>query len=119
MDWKSKELSWDFQLNELIRFNKKGGIDTLQDAYDVFKQYWANKFFQLHQNEEELNRQFIEIYGLQEELTPEVPLDEITILQEELDSKKLKKLVTGDQWSVTGDQSQSTNHQHCRLRIKK
>src|SRR5690554_455529 len=40
-------------------------------------------FFQLHQNEEELNRQFIEIYGLQDELTPDVPLEEITILQEE------------------------------------
>ena len=37
---------------------------------------------QLHQNEEELNRQFIEIYGLQDELTPDVPKDEITILQQ-------------------------------------
>ena len=38
-------------------------------------------FYQLHENEEELNRQFIEIYGLQDELTPDVPLSEITILQ--------------------------------------
>ncbi|MCG2587770.1 BREX-1 system adenine-specific DNA-methyltransferase PglX [Rhodohalobacter sulfatireducens] len=90
-DWNSRETSWDFQQNELIRFNKEGGIDTLEDAYEHYRQYWTNKFFQLHQNEEELNRQFIEIYGLEEELTPEVPLDEITILQEELDSKKLKK----------------------------
>ena len=37
----------------------------------------------MHRNEEELNRQFIEIYGLQEELNPDVPLDEITILQKE------------------------------------
>ncbi len=36
----------------------------------------------LHANEEELNRQFIDIYGLQDELTPDVPLDEITILQQ-------------------------------------
>ncbi len=92
IDWDSRENSWHFKQNELIRFNKEGGIDTLEDAYDVFKQYWTNKFFQLHQNEEELNRQFIEIYGLQEELTPDVPLEEITILQEELDSKKLKEL---------------------------
>lgn len=49
-------------------------------------------FFQLHQIEEELNRIFIEIYGLEEELTPEVPLPEITILQEEIDEKKLQKL---------------------------
>jgi type II restriction/modification system DNA methylase subunit YeeA len=90
-DWDSRETSWDFQQNELIRFNKEGGIDTLEEAYEHYRQYWTNKFFQLHQNEEQLNRQFIEIYGLQDELSPEVPLDEITILQEELDSKKLKK----------------------------
>jgi hypothetical protein len=38
--------------------------------------YWNEQFFQLHENEEELNRQFIEIYGLQDELTPDVPLEE-------------------------------------------
>ena len=92
LDWDAKEFSWDFHQNELIRFKKEGGIETLEEAYDHFKQYWENKFYQLHQNEEELNRQFIEIYGLQEELTPDVPLNEITILQEELDSKKLKKI---------------------------
>jgi len=90
-DWDSRETSWDFQQNELIRFNKEGGIETLEEAYDLYKQYWQNKFYQLHQNEEELNQQFIEIYGLQEELTSDVPLNEITILQEELDRKKLKK----------------------------
>ena len=37
---------------------------------------------QLHENEEELNRQFIDIYGLQDELSPDVPLNEITILQQ-------------------------------------
>lgn len=43
---------------------------------------WNTLFAQLHANEEELNRQFIDIYGLQDELTPDVPLDEITILQQ-------------------------------------
>ena len=47
-----------------------------------YKQKWEDKFCQLHQNEEELNRQFIQIYGLEDELTPDVPLDEITILQQ-------------------------------------
>ena len=47
--------------------------------------------FQLHANEE-LNRIFIDIYGLQDELTPDVPLKDITILQEELDRKKLEEL---------------------------
>ena len=47
-----------------------------------YKLKWEQKFMQLHANEEELNRQFIDIYGLQEELTPDVPFNEITILQQ-------------------------------------
>lgn len=55
---------------------------------DLYKMKWTAKFLQLHKNEEELNRQFIDIYGLQDELTPDVPLDEITILQKgEIDIK--------------------------------
>ena len=50
--------------------------------YNEYIAKWKALFHQLHTNEEELNRQFIEIYGLQEELTPDVPLEEITILQE-------------------------------------
>ncbi|SFF42696.1 BREX-1 system adenine-specific DNA-methyltransferase PglX [Flavobacterium xueshanense] len=78
-EWDSRETSWDFNKSELIRIT---GQD-LGEIYDLFKQYWNNKFFQLHENEEELNRQFIEIYGLEDELKPEVPLEEITILKEE------------------------------------
>ena len=48
-----------------------------------YKLKWEQKFMQLHANEEELNRQFIDIYGLQEELTPDVPFNEITILQQD------------------------------------
>lgn len=78
-DWDAKEYSWDFKKNELIRIKAQ----DLEESYDLYQQYWTNKFFQLHKNEEELNRQFIEIYGLQEELTPDVPLEDITILKEE------------------------------------
>lgn len=78
-DWDSNETSWDFLLNELIRIDSH----NLEESYDLYQQYWSNKFFQLHNNEEELNRQFIEIYGLQDELTPDVPLEDITILKEE------------------------------------
>jgi hypothetical protein len=81
VEWNSHETSWDFQLNELIRI--KG--QDLEESYDLYHQYWKNKFFQLHKNEEELNRQFIDIYGLQDELTPDVPLKDITILKEETD----------------------------------
>ena len=108
-DWDSRETSWDFQQNELIRCKINCGqncadIDLLsnedrdeileiekiptdsnllEDCYEAYKSKWTKMFFQLHRNEEELNRQFIEIYGLQDELTPDVPLEEITILQEE------------------------------------
>ena len=95
-DWDSTEKSWNLQQNELLRIK---GADTsaslstsIEESYDLFQQYWRNRFFQLHRNEEELNRQFIEIYGLQDELTPDVPLEDITILREELDQKALKKL---------------------------
>lgn len=79
IEWDSKETSWDFLQNELIRQKS----ESIEESYNLYQQYWRNKFFQLHKNEEELNRQFIEIYGLQEELSPDVPLEEITILKEE------------------------------------
>ena len=84
-DWDSNETSWDFSTNSLVENtkcqikNRKYGI---KDALKDYKEKWNELFFQLHGNEEELNRQFIEIYGFQDELTPEVPLDEITILQQ-------------------------------------
>lgn len=94
-DWDSHETSWDFKENELIHILKSDLIphlsingerqpnsEELSFVLDQYKLVWADKFNQLHANEEELNRQFIEIYGLQDELTPEVPLDEITILQQ-------------------------------------
>nr|WP_298673234.1 BREX-1 system adenine-specific DNA-methyltransferase PglX [uncultured Prevotella sp.] len=55
---------------------------TLVTAVMAFKKLWEGHFMQLHANEEALNRQFIDIYGLQDELTPDVPLKEITILQQ-------------------------------------
>ena len=55
---------------------------TLEACVRAFEALWERRFMQLHANEEELNRQFIDIYGLQDELTPDVPLSEITILQQ-------------------------------------
>ncbi|WP_271393756.1 BREX-1 system adenine-specific DNA-methyltransferase PglX [Aequorivita sinensis] len=78
-EWDSRETSWDFAQSQLIKHK----ADTLEESYDLYQHYWKNKFFQLHKNEEELNKQFIDIYGLQDELTPEVPLEDITILKEE------------------------------------
>nr|WP_298671854.1 BREX-1 system adenine-specific DNA-methyltransferase PglX [uncultured Prevotella sp.] len=81
-DWDAHETSWDFKENELIRIGKEKGTHLLEDCYKAYVKEWTDKFMQLHANEEELNRQFIDVYGLQDELTPDVPLDEITILQQ-------------------------------------
>ena len=103
LDWDAHETSWDFQSNELVSFNRDKYmdimsdfadfnnvlinlappcLDSLESRYELYKTKWETNFRRLHANEEELNRQFIEIYGLQEELTPDVPLNEVTILQQ-------------------------------------
>ena len=55
---------------------------SLADLMEAYKEHWTEQFLRLHANEEELNRQFIEIYGLEDELKPDVPPEEITILQQ-------------------------------------
>ena len=82
-DWDAHETSWDFQCNELIAASKKGiGTSKVEEAVETYEKKWTGMFMRLHANEEELNRQFIEIYGLQDELTPDVPLEEVSILQQ-------------------------------------
>ena len=86
-DWDAHETSWDFQHNELLNMDvqiprEELRLDSIEWRMEQYKKKWEQMFYQLHENEEELNRQFIEIYGLQDELTPDVPIDEITILQQ-------------------------------------
>jgi len=87
VDWDSRETSWDFEKYPLLK-----PASSLTDSYFTWQEGVTSDFFQLLENEEELNRIFIDIYGLQDELTPDVPLKDITILQEELDRKKLEEL---------------------------
>lgn len=88
LDWDKSEASWDFNNYNFYRI--KG--ENLEESYDLYQQYWKNKFFQLHKNEEELNKRFIEIYELKDQLTPDVLLKDITILQTEIDRKALVEL---------------------------
>ena len=86
-DWDAHETSWDFQRNELLNMDaeiprEELHPDSIEWCVEQYKKKWEQMFNQLHTNEEELNRQFIEKYGLQDELTPDVPIDEITILQQ-------------------------------------
>ena len=87
IDWDSRETSWDFENSPLLDVSV-----SLSEAYEIWQKEVTQDFFQLHANEEELNRIFIDIYGLQDELTPEVALIDITILQDELDSKDLEAI---------------------------
>lgn len=82
-DWDAHETSWDFKENELVRIYKAmGGGEPLDGVLAEYKREWGQLFAELHSNEEELNRQFISIYGLEDELAPDVPLEEVTILQQ-------------------------------------
>lgn len=87
-DWDSRETSWDFEQNPLLAQQQH----SLALAYQRWQEKVSQDFFQLHSNEEELNRIFIDIYGLHEELTPEVALKDITILQDELKADELTQL---------------------------
>lgn len=80
-DWNAHETSWDFQENELLRLFKTHKGNSLKSVYESFAEYWTDQFRKLYANEVEINRRFIKIYGLEEELSPAVPLTEVTILQ--------------------------------------
>ena len=73
-DWDSFETSWDFTVHPLIKNTSK-----IDDAYFMWKQECEGRFNQLKANEEELNRIFIDIYGLQNELTPDVEEKDVTV----------------------------------------
>ena len=73
-DWDSYETSWDFKKHPLLR-----PVSRLADDYTAWKSECEQRFLQLKANEEELNRIFIDIYGLQDELTPEVDEKEVTV----------------------------------------
>ena len=74
VDWNTFETSWDFVKHPLIRH-----ISTIKDALFQWKAECNNRFTQLKANEEELNRIFINIYDLQDELTPEVADKDVTV----------------------------------------
>lgn len=86
-DWDSYENSWDFQRHPLVRLKLAGAyawgdkppVMRLASAYNAWKLECEGRFEKLKANEEELNRIFIEIYGLQDELTPEVADKDVTV----------------------------------------
>jgi type II restriction/modification system DNA methylase subunit YeeA len=73
-DWDSFEISWNFSKHPLMR-----SCSTIEEAYSMWDAECNDRFAQLKANEEELNRIFIDIYGLQKELSPQVEDKDITI----------------------------------------
>lgn len=109
MDWDAHETSWAFDKNPLLAIDAKTYIDninamierhrqetgeelcidpeaphlnSLKWRYEQYCQKWMTLFLKLHANEEELNRRYIETYGLKKEINPHVDYEDITILQQ-------------------------------------
>ena len=76
-DWDNYETSWDFERSPLLAASQPHV--ALSEVFDKVRRDWIEATSELHRLEEENNRIFIEAYGLQEELTPEVSWDEITL----------------------------------------
>ena len=106
-DWDSFETSWDFEIHPLLRYARfspqrlrqeenNGYIvidNTIEKAFDEWKRICEDRFNKLKANEEELNRIFIDIYGLQDELTPEVEDKDVTVRKADL-TREIKSLIS-------------------------
>ena len=90
-EWDSYENSWDFNVHPLTGGKRMGRL--IVDKYKEWKAECDNRFNQLKANEEELNRIFIDIYGLQDELTPEVEDKDVTVRKADL-QRDIKSLVS-------------------------
>ena len=105
-DWNSFETSWDFKTHPLVRCKSFPPKEVAEDAkhhivdmnmiQEAFTN-WSNecylRFEKLKANEEELNRIFIDIYGLQDELTPEVEDKDVTVRKADL-QRDIKSLLS-------------------------
>lgn len=87
-DWDSFENSWDFKKHPLLR-----NISTISEAFAQWQAECDDRFNKLKANEEELNHIFIDIYGLQDELTPEVEDKDVTVRKADL-QRDIKSLLS-------------------------
>lgn len=92
-DWDSYEISWDFTQNPIIRT----GQPNLEQAFNIWQQQNADAVAEMKRLEEENNKLFIDAYGLQDELTPDVPDEQITLTRanREKDSQRLVSYAIG------------------------
>jgi type II restriction/modification system DNA methylase subunit YeeA len=92
-DWDSYETSWDFTKNPIIRTQQP----NLEQAFNTWQQQNADAVAEMKRLEEENNKLFIDAYGLQDELTPDVPDEQITLTRadREKDSQRLVSYALG------------------------
>jgi hypothetical protein len=100
LDWDSFETSWDFQQHPLAALSHKTTCKTngvpsyrIEDAFFWWNNECDTRFAQLKANEEELNRFFIDIYGLQDELIPDVEDKDVTVRKADL-QRDIKSLLS-------------------------
>lgn len=89
MEWDSYETSWDYIKHPLLTHKH----EILEKSFDNWRVFAKSNFAQLKANEEDLNQIFIEIYGLQEELTPDVAEKDVTIRQADL-ARDIKSFIS-------------------------
>ncbi|MFW6549769.1 BREX-1 system adenine-specific DNA-methyltransferase PglX [Acinetobacter baumannii] len=92
-DWDSYETSWDFTANPIIRTQQP----NLEQAFNTWQQQNADAVAEMKRLEEENNKLFIDAYGLQDELTPDIPDEQITLTRadREKDSQRLVSYALG------------------------
>lgn len=88
-DWDSFETSWDFMKHPLVKYH----VGTISEAYSLWDKECTDRFNQLKANEEDLNKIFINIYGLQSELNPEVEDKDVTVRKADL-VRDVKSLIS-------------------------
>src|SRR5699024_8315109 len=94
-DWDSFETSWDFEHHPFLQFQQESS--KLEDVFNNWQSVAESRIQTLKANEEELNRIFIELYGLQDELTPEVEEKDVTVnrANQERDVKSFLSYLVG------------------------
>lgn len=100
-DWDSFETSWDFAEHPLVALKSGAGYGTdlskwsyrIEDSYKNWEMVCNDRFNELKKNEEELNRIFIDIYGLQDELTPKVEDKDVTVRRADL-GRDIRSLIS-------------------------
>lgn len=101
-DWDAFETSWDFQRHPLVR-----PVGTVEEAFSQWREECENRFQKLKANEEELNRIFIHIYGLEDELTPEEEDKDVTVRKADL-GRDIRSLISYGAGCILGRYSLDT-----------